>query len=54
MNKKEYMRPELFLQRFTLKDVILASTEYHNGNGNGDELDNPIIPDPDPGEEIIW
>ncbi|MBQ1898424.1 MAG: hypothetical protein II163_04585 [Ruminococcus sp.] len=51
MNKKEYMRPELFLKRFTLKDVILASVENHNEHGNGDELD-PIISDPD--DEIEW
>lgn len=52
MRKKEYIRPELSLMRFTLRDVILTSPEELSSNINGDDVpSNPII---DPDEPIDW
>lgn len=52
--RKKYIRPELSLKRFTLRDVILTSPEdlssYLDG---GDTPSNPIM-DPDPDDEISW
>ena len=54
MQKKEYMRPELSLKRFTLRDVVLSSPEDLSSHlDGGDIVSNPVI-DPDPDEPIEW
>lgn len=54
MQKKEYLRPELSLMLFTLRDVILTSPEDLSSHlDGGNTPSNPII-DPDPDDEIIW
>lgn len=53
MQKKEYLRPELSLVHFTLRDVILSSPEDLVSHlDGGDTPSNPIIDDPD--EPIEW
>ena len=52
MNQSPYIRPELSLMRFTLRDVIMNSPEYISSNTNGDGFDDPILPDPD--DDILW
>ncbi|MBR1533252.1 MAG: hypothetical protein IJ639_02720 [Ruminococcus sp.] len=52
MNKKEYLRPELSLVRFTLKDVILSSPEDLSSHVTGGSEIDPIIDEPD--DPIEW
>ncbi len=52
MQKKIYLRPELSLVRFTLRDVILHSPEDLSSGGTGGSEIDPILPNPD--EPIEW
>ena len=49
MQKKEYLRPELSLVRFTLRDVICSSPENLSTHTSGDPGwgDDPIYDDDD-------
>ncbi|MBQ3285548.1 MAG: hypothetical protein IJH40_07905 [Ruminococcus sp.] len=49
--RKKYIRPELSLKRFTLRDVILTSPEDISSHINGDDIPSDPIIDPDP---IDW
>ena len=51
--RKKYIRPELSLKRFTLRDVILTSPEELSSNINGDDTPSSIL-EPDPDDEILW
>ncbi|MBQ3264150.1 MAG: hypothetical protein IJH07_00090 [Ruminococcus sp.] len=53
MHKKEYLRPELSVMLFTLRDVILTSPEDLSSSGTGGSEIDPILPD-EPDDPIEW